>query len=76
MYNNFLCLEGSARCGSPCWGGFEITAATGDDLDIRTADLEVGQGQDCGGYTNLAERPGEPVTYRLTRAPDAACLEE
>jgi hypothetical protein len=76
MYNSFVCLKGSALCGSPCWGGFEITAATGDSLTIRTDDLMVGQGQDCGGYTNLTEFPGVTVSYSLARAPDAICLEE
>lgn len=76
MYNAFVCEAGSDHCGSPCWGGFDITASSPDGITIRTDGLWVGMGQDCGGFTDLTERPGEPVSYALTRAPASACEED
>lgn len=79
MHNVLLCADdgSSIRCRIDCdAGGFQITRHDDTMLEFRTDYLVVGMGQACGGFTDLAERPGEPVTYRLSRAPDAACLEE
>ncbi|WP_322866542.1 hypothetical protein U5922_010305 [Aquicoccus sp. G2-2] len=62
-------VEGNAvRCDTGCGaGGFEVLQADDEAITIRTSGLEVGQGQACGGFTNITERPGVPVTFRLRR---------
>jgi hypothetical protein len=79
MDNVLLCEEhgGIIRCGVACdSGGFEVTRYDGRELAIRTDYLMVGMGQDCGGFTDLAEHQGQPVTFLLTRAPAALCNAE
>ncbi|MCG6904134.1 MAG: hypothetical protein LJE68_15775 [Rhodobacter sp.] len=76
MFNVLLCADhgGKTRCTTPCAdGGFTIARDDGATLTLETTALPVGQGQDCGGFTDLIEQPGQPVSYRLTRAPARDC---
>ncbi len=76
MYNGFTCAPGSQHCGSECWGGFEVIAETAQSVTIRTDGLWVGRGQDCGGYDDITEVEGQPVSFKLFRAADAACAQQ
>ena len=68
---------GGGGCGVECdGGGFETERDDGDILQFRTDYLMVGDTGGCGGAIDLAERPREPVSYRLSRVPDALCAEE
>ncbi|MDH3475423.1 MAG: hypothetical protein OEM59_17215 [Rhodospirillales bacterium] len=66
--------EGKAAvCGVECDGGLmQVERDDGEVLQFRTDYLLVGGGG-CEGLVDLAERPGQAVSYRLSRAPDAAC---
>lgn len=63
------------RCGVECDGGtFEVTRDDGDALDFVTSGLLLsGPDEGCGGVSNLAGEPGEPVTYSLHRAAPEIC---
>jgi hypothetical protein len=78
MYAALLCPGQGMTCGSECMGiaqdtGFAVTGNDGKALTIRTRSLPVGQGQDCGGFTDIAEAPGQLVTFVLDRVDDAVC---
>ncbi len=67
---------GVTECSIECDGGaFTITRNDGAVLAITTSYLMVGMGQDCGGFTDLAEQPNTPVTYLLHRVDDAVCAQ-
>jgi hypothetical protein len=71
-----FCLDGPGplTCGVECDGGLlVVTRRDAGILEFRTDRLTVGDAEDCGGSVDLAERPGQPVTYRLFAAPMAAC---
>ena len=61
------------ECGVECDGGLFSVEEDASGLSLTTDRLMVGDGQDCGGSFDLAERPGEAVTYRLERAAAALC---
>jgi len=74
----------SGYCTSPdycavfCDGGnFAVTRDTGDMIEITTDHLRLVAGGQCGegvtAVTTLAERPGQPTTYRRYRADPVAC---
>ncbi len=81
FFDQFLICSDPGRSGSDravcaveCDGGsFWIKAFDGKVLDIRTQYLMAGDTEGCGGAINLAEKPGQPVTYRLYRVDDAQC---
>ena len=57
-----------------CDGGtLHIEALDDRKLVMRTGFFLVGTGDDCGGEMDLAETPGQSVTYRLNRVPDQRC---
>jgi hypothetical protein len=71
------CLDG-ARCFVDCdGGGFAVTRQQGDSIDITTDWMRVARfgcgGDEADAWSDLAEIPGQSTTYRLYRAPDAAC---
>lgn len=67
--------DGWNGCSVECDGGsFRVAKDTGKTMTIRTDYLMVGDNEEsCGGAIDLAERPGEPVSYRLNLMPDTAC---
>jgi hypothetical protein len=68
MYSALTCAvaENTLHCDSGCGaGGFDVVQFDAKEITIRTSGLEVGQGQACGGFTDIIEQPGVPVTYRL-----------
>ncbi len=72
-----ILICGGGGCGVECdGGGFDIERDDGDTLQFRTDYLMVGEIGGCGGAIDLAERPSEAVSYRLTRVPDALCERE
>lgn len=70
-------LDGLQRCGVECDGGtFTVTRRDDKSLTFETKYLLVGEIEDCGGAVDLAEAPGQMVSYRLNAAADAVCLGE
>jgi len=70
--------QDAAHCFVYCdGGGFALTRAEGDMIEITTSHMRVVSGSDCaadeGQATTLAEVPGEPTTYRLFRSEDHIC---
>jgi hypothetical protein len=81
MYAALLCPGQGITCGSECMGetlhtGFAVIGDDGKTLKITTRSLPVGQGQDCGGYTDIAEVQGELTTFVLDRVADAVCEQD
>lgn len=65
---------GERGCSVDCDGGtFTILRDDGDEFVFRTSGFTIGPAEECGGSSNLAERAGEPTTYRLFRVPDENC---
>lgn len=76
LKQQLLCWKemGTMNCFVECdGGGFTVTKATGDSLTFRTNFLLVGDENGCGGPVDLAENPGQPVSYRLNRADPTVC---
>ncbi len=74
----FFCRDDGLTCRAFCGEGpgpegFNVIADDGKTLTIRTDALMVGMGQACGGFTDIAEVPGQPVTFVLDRVDDAVC---
>jgi len=66
--------NGRARCGVECDGGsMEITRQDGEVLIFRTDYMLVGPTDQCGGAIDLAERPGQMVSYRLAPVAETLC---
>ncbi|MBP0484061.1 hypothetical protein [Sagittula salina] len=65
----------TVHCRVQCdGGGLEVTRQDAAGLTFRTRYLLVGEGQDgCGGLADLAEAPGQWVSYRLNRVDDVFC---
>lgn len=62
------------RCASECdSGSLEITRIDDKMLEIRTDYLMVDGSETCGGALDLAEKPGQFVTYRLYRPSGPNC---
>ncbi len=71
-----LCFDYDGRkgCTVECDGGnFFVTRDTGDAITIETSYLTVGYTDSCGGAVDLAEKPGQPVKYKLYRADARQC---
>lgn len=61
-------------CGVECDGGSMVVTRQDDEaLVFRTSYLMVGDSIGCGGAVDLAEVPGELVSYRLNRSDPAVC---
>lgn len=79
-YQQFLfCWRDSKAlvCGVECDGGsMTVTRVSGDSITFRTNYLIVGNPEGCGGFVDLAEFPGQPVSYRLDRVSDSVCEQE
>ncbi|WP_136443108.1 hypothetical protein [Pacificoceanicola onchidii] len=61
-------------CQVECDGGsLFVTRQTGDSLTFRTRYLLVGNSEECGGQMDLAEVPGQWVSYRLNRVSTSVC---
>lgn len=76
MGNVVMCrtVDGKTRCKQTCSdAGLDILQYDKKQLVIRTRGLEAGDGQDCGGWTEISDHPGKPTTFRLTRVPDQIC---
>jgi hypothetical protein len=54
-------------------GSLQVIKQTNTSMTFRTRYLLVGEVADCGGEIDLAEIPGQWVSYKLNRAPDSAC---
>lgn len=72
-----VCTEtsnGRQRCGVECDGGLMVvTRQDASGLTFETDYLVVGEAEQCGGAVDLAEKPGERVSYRLMRAQANVC---
>ena len=65
---------GRALCGVECDGGvMEVTRQDGKGLTFRTDYLLIGPTDQCGGEIDLAEVPGQAVSYRLNRVSGTVC---
>ena len=76
MWQFLVCWSdgGTPRCGVECDGGtMEITRQDASGLSFRTGYLLVGPTDQCGGAVDLAERPGETVSYRLNAVAGTLC---
>lgn len=75
--------EGFCQPDGPCYvecdgGGFRLTSATPDAIEITTDRMRVVQDAPCEGeapVSDLAELPDQPTAYRLLASPAAACAE-
>ena len=66
--------DGQPICGVECDGGrMEITRQDSKGLTFRTRYLLVGPTDQCGGAIDLAEVPGQAVSYRLNAVPETMC---
>lgn len=64
-------------CSVECDGGqMKITRMDSKVMEFRTNYLLTGHIEDCGGVMDLAEKPGQPVTYRLYRHTGKYCTWE
>ena len=67
-----ICNAVDGGCFVECdGGGFSSTPVDGG-IQITTDHFALGE-EGCGGYSNLAEVPGQVTTYRLTAAAPEAC---
>ncbi len=67
---------GQTGCSVECDGGwFTVQRSDAESLTIRTEYLLIGDVEGCGGALDLAEVPGQPVSYRLDRIDDGYCEE-
>lgn len=77
VFDQFLICwseDGRDLCAVECDGGLmEIVRQDGRGLTFRTRYLMVGETGECGGAVDLAEVPGQPVSYKLYRADPADC---
>ncbi len=76
MDNFMICWRdrGKAFCGVECDGGsIEFLRDDAKGVVFRTQGVVIGDVEGCGGFTTLAEVPGQYVSYRLNRVPDAQC---
>ncbi|MEO1140385.1 MAG: hypothetical protein AAFW87_13115 [Pseudomonadota bacterium] len=77
LWQRLECLrDGQDRpfCGVECDGGtFAVTRQDAGGLTLRTEYLMIGDTEGCGGAVDLAEVPGQMVTYRLSRVDAARC---
>ncbi|WGW03841.1 hypothetical protein [Tropicibacter oceani] len=65
---------GEATCLAECDGGsLEVRKQDSAGMTFRTRYLMVGEVGGCGGSLDLAEVPGQWVSYKLFRVPDARC---
>ena len=73
--------EGQCTDGQPCYvycdgGGFTLTRASEDSIDITTDHMRIARGDACDGtseVSDLSEGPGQSTTYRLYRSRDQLC---
>ena len=69
--------EGTPFCAVECDGGsFEVRRQDAGGMVFETRYLMVGETDACGGAVDLAEQPGQAVSYRLDRVEDAICRGE
>lgn len=74
-----FCFDGGAgqvgtRCAIECdAGSMEVVKVTPNSLTFRTNYLTVGEADECGGSIDIAERPGQPVSYKLMKADPKHC---
>ena len=76
LMQNLYCqnFSDSYGCGVECDGGWiEITRQSADGLTFRTDHLTIGEREECGGYSNLAEPGSGYTSYRLNAVPAAQC---
>lgn len=66
--------SGAPHCQVECDGGrMEVTKQDAQGMVFRTRYMVVGNTGECGGVMDLAEYPGQWVSYRLYRTDDANC---
>lgn len=69
-----FCPEGEAACYVECDGGwFEATALADGGMMLATTHFALGEGEGCGGRSNLAEAGAGATRYRLAAVPAAQC---
>jgi len=76
MDNYMICWRsgGTAFCGVECDGGtIEFLRDDASGVLFRTQGVAIGDVEGCGGVTNLAEVPGQYVSYKLNRVSNAQC---
>lgn len=54
-------------------GSLQVTKQTSSSMTFRTRYLLVGEVADCGGSVDMAEIPGQWVSYKLNRVSNSAC---
>ncbi|MGJ8615447.1 MAG: hypothetical protein ACSHWS_01325 [Sulfitobacter sp.] len=61
-------------CSVECDGGtMRIDRLDATSMLVSLEYFIMNTGDDCGGEVDLAEVPGQSVSYKLERQPDAAC---
>lgn len=76
LIQGLFCLteDGPLRCGVECDGGLlTVTRQDAKVLEFQTDYLTMGDSEQCGGTVDLAEIPGQSVTYRLFKTDLARC---
>lgn len=71
-----ICWEdsGATGCSVECDGGaMKIVGVPDGGLKLTTDYLMVGDTETCGGAVDLAEIPGQPVSYIVERADSSVC---
>jgi hypothetical protein len=66
--------SGAPLCQVECDGGsMEVIKQDAQGMVFRTRYMLVGTTGECGGVMNMAEYPGQWVSYRLYRVADSDC---
>lgn len=76
LRQGLICFSGAqtAGCAVECDGGsFTVRRQDKQGIVVSTDYLTVGQTESCGGLVDLAEVPGEAVSYLLNAAPMSVC---
>ena len=74
VLTQYALCDADRSCYVECDGGIFETAILPDgDLQLTTRFFALGEGDACGGGSDLAEIRGEETTYRLSAAPSEIC---
>ncbi|WP_323021093.1 hypothetical protein [Pararhodobacter sp.] len=74
VLSQYAICDAQGACYVECDGGLFTTEVTGDGgLRLSTERFRVGEGDSCGGSSDLAERDGQTTLYQLVIAPAEAC---
>ncbi|WP_370208928.1 hypothetical protein [Pararhodobacter marinus] len=74
VLTQYALCDADGACFVECDGGtFETQRLPDGDLHLTTRFFALGEGDACGGGSDLAERPGEETRYRLSAAAPEIC---